>query len=115
MALAITPRTILTDIFVTDTNLYGQTGILVPLNISGKQIKGKLQVHADNLKEVSDIKRILSQQPKATYKGAYSLEITVYCPIEDELATFPEAFALDAYAALMQLVSLSDMKIEWRN
>lgn len=108
-----TPTTILTDIFVTDSNQNGQAGILVPLNISGKQIKGKLQIHCDSMKEVSDLKKILFQQPKATYRGAYSLAITIFCPLENELASFTEDFALDAYAAVMQMISPSDMKVEW--
>ena len=110
-----TPKEIRNNLIVYDTNQDGMTALLIPMTISGKPLRAKLQVRVETLSDLSDLKKILHDQPQATYRGVYQIEVVVYVSNEDTLASFPQRWGLDVIPAIMQLVEVGDVGIVWEN
>ncbi len=114
MGHQVTPNCITNDLIVLDTNDQGWTAMMVPVNISGRKIHGKLQIRVDSLSDLSDLKKILHDQPQATCRGMYSIEVSIYVADEDTLATFDRTWGLDVVPSVLRVTGSGDVKIEWR-
>lgn len=109
-----TPRYLTTDIYLTDRNIDGLSGMIIPLNLKRTQLHCKLQIAVFDTDEAQKLKQILARQPIGAKEGNYAVEISIYNSTEDTLQTFPEAFAVDAILACVASVPAADMRIEWK-
>lgn len=111
-----TPKAIVDDFIISDSNEDGIAGILLPLNqgdVNRHPLKGKLQVRIDEDDDLPIIRDIILRQPKAQVLSAYQVDVSIYIASSDRLITFPDRYGLDCVAALVSFVSAADMQIRW--
>lgn len=109
----ITPECIKDDFIILDSNKEGIASMMLPLNLTSKPYKCKLQVIADEFGDVPVIKDIIYRSPVAHPMGAFQVEVSIYIAQEDELITFGEKYSLDTLVSLVSFVEAKDMSIRW--
>ena len=111
-----TPKELETEGFiVTDTNVTGMTGLLVPLRLGSEQMTGTITVMSEDVdgEDFLAIRELIAEQPTATENGAYRLRLQIYCGTEDKLRGVPDFYGLDCLAALVAVMDKADVKVEW--
>lgn len=111
--MEIAPRAIADDWVTYATNTDGMAGLLVPLVLRGKKLKGQLLIACDDMETVQKVIRLIQTQPVATPKSYSSIEVKLFASLEDELASLQDKYALDAVLTCLAWIRAGDMKIRW--
>ena len=107
------PDCIKDDVVTYNSNKDGLAGLLVPLSPRKAQMRCKLQVAVDGNAQFQTIKQLIQQQPQATEKGRYHLDISVYDRLEGEICSFMDGYSVDALLAIVATTGAGAVNVQW--